>query len=114
MHGHRRAEGDSHAELPGEQIGDHFLLHFAVEADRDLAALLVDAQVDQWVDLGQLPQRREQPAAIGPVDRLDHGFKRGGRELAGNPACDGLAYPAAGARRADPAYPHDLAGRARH
>jgi hypothetical protein len=88
VHGHRRAEGDSHAELPGEQVGDHFFLHFAVEADRDLAALLVDAQVDQRVGLGQLPQRREQPAAIGLVDRLDHGFTRGGRELAGNPAGD--------------------------
>src|SRR6185437_16928148 len=86
------------------------LLHFAVEADRDLAALVVDVQVDQRVGLGQLPQRREQPTAIGRIDRLDHGFKRGGRELAGNPAGDSLAYPAAGARRADPAYPHDVAG----
>ena len=110
MHGHRRAEGDGHAELLVEKLGDYLLLDFTVEADGDLAVLLIDAQVNQRVSVGQFPQRREQPAAHDWVDRIDYGFKRGGGELAGDPAGNGLPYPAAGPCRAYPAYPRHVAG----
>jgi hypothetical protein len=61
---------------------DHVLLHLAVERERELPARRVEAQADERVLLGELPERGPQRAAVGRAARDDDGLERRRREVA--------------------------------
>ena len=71
-------EDDFEAVLLGERRGDHLLLHLAVERHRQL---LVLAQVDQRVLLGELGERDAQRVAVVRLRGEDDGLERRRREV---------------------------------
>ena len=62
----RLAEGDVEAEVARQRRLDHLLLDLAVERDGELLAVVVLADVDQRVLLGELRERdAERPWSSG-------------------------------------------------
>ena len=87
----RLAEVDLHPVVPGQRLANDLLLDLAIERDRDLASLVVLADVDEWVLLGELSERPSETSAVSGPPRCHDRFERGRREH----ACD--AQPLAGA-----------------
>ena len=74
-------EVDLDAEVARQRLADDLLLDLAIQRDRDLLALVVLADVDERVLLGELVQRRSQPPAVGGPPRADDRLERRRREL---------------------------------
>ena len=65
----RLVERDGDAVLARERGLDHFLLHLAVQRDRDLVGVVGLPDVDQRVLLGELPERNTEMLCVVGVER---------------------------------------------
>ena len=101
----RLAERDVEAELVRQRRLDHFLLHLAVERDRELPADVVLPYVDQRILLGELRECDPEPCTVVGIARDDDRLERRRRELVRVTVRPGLAEPVADL---DPAEPPEL------
>src|SRR5439155_5223545 len=74
--GRRLAELDLDAEVGGKRGLDHFLLHLAVQANRELLPRVVLADADQRVLLGEPDERLVKGSLVARIARGDDRLER--------------------------------------
>ena len=116
-HGGRLAEVGGDAVVALERRPDDLLLDLAVERDRDLVAVVVLADVDERILLGELGERRAEAARLLGPEREHDGLERRPREarrlgLARRRLADRVADPNRTRVRGPPPSPRRRARRA--